>query len=69
MEYSTNNRVILAITEEDVIGYCLDRQSGWTEEDVRNHMRSFQKGLEWGVMDHIWESIEAVASDIEHSRG
>ena len=73
IEFSPNNKIILAITEQDVIDMCLARTSEgdtdfeWTEEEVRSRMRSFEKGLQWGAMDVVWEALRDVANDIEDS--
>lgn len=69
-DMTKNTRNILTINEADVIDMCMSRNGyvgdfEWTEEMVIENMRRFEKALEWGVMDAVWDVLTETALDIE----
>jgi hypothetical protein len=66
--------IALCVTHQDIVGHCLTNRNSvieegspeeWTEEKVLDHIRSFEKAMEWSVMDPIWDCVDEVAWDIE----
>jgi len=56
------NELIMAITIDDVINQA--EPFGITEDEVRDRQRTFEKCLEWGIMDYVWDAINDTLQDI-----
>lgn len=67
--------LVLAITMEDVV----NNLNGWDEDNprltpeqvelLRDSQRSFEKAMEWGLMEHIWSTLHDVGVEVLEANG
>jgi hypothetical protein len=69
MGYVQLSGVLFMVTKETIRDIVMDRVGwvdfAWTPELIDEHMKRFERALEWGLTDALHEVITDTAVDIE----